>query len=98
MPIHFATQTLVKLVLGFHPNHDPTQDYADAIDEGRPPPDLKGWSEASASISRALMKQSQETVDVCIEELRKVHIHAAERVYCLSSCLLCYHLLVYDHI
>ena len=62
---------MVKLVLGFHPNHDPTQDYTDD-DGGRPPPDLRGWSEASASISRALMKQSQETVDVCIEELRKV--------------------------
>jgi hypothetical protein len=64
-------QTLVKLALGYHPNHTTMHDGGQDDGDG-PPPDLRGWSEASASISRALLKQSQETVDVCMEELRKV--------------------------
>jgi hypothetical protein len=66
---------MVKLAVGFvsYPLMDPGGDtpmrscHAHSSTD-----DMRGWCEATASISRALLRQPQETVDICMEELRRV--------------------------
>ena len=65
--LHLILQTLVKLATW----HAPIRSN-DGEEHKEPRQDLRAWCESSASISRALLMQPQETIDICMEELRKV--------------------------
>ncbi|GAX80758.1 hypothetical protein CEUSTIGMA_g8193.t1 [Chlamydomonas eustigma] len=78
---HVRNQTMVKLAVGLAPEpwrcdgEDEEEERDDSTKKlcngHRSREDMRGWCEATASISRALLMQPQETVDICMEELRK---------------------------
>ena len=69
-----SPQTLVTLAVGNARQTTDSHVGAEHLHNGmaKPPADLRGWCESAASISRALLHQPQDTIEVCMEELRKV--------------------------
>ena len=69
-----SPQTLVTLAVGNARQTTDSHVGAEHLNNGmaKPPADLRGWCESAASISRALLHQPQDTIEVCMEELRKV--------------------------